>query len=200
MAEKIYHYPVWVRLWHTLNALFCLVLIVSGISMQYAAPGRMLVPLETAVKMHNFSGILLSLNYLIFFLGNFFSPNINNYKLNEKPFLGNLTKQFHYYTYGIFRGDKKPFPVSKERKFNPLQKITYSITMYIFVPMVIISGIIMLNPSLIEETKVYLTVDIIHIMAGFLISFFLLIHLYFSTIGAKGNYRAISTGWHEEEE
>jgi len=181
-----------------LNALFCLILILSGISMQFAAPGRMLIPIELAVKIHNVSGVGLSLSYLIFFIGNFFTPNIRHYKLNENPFWGNLKKQLNYYTMGIFKGEQKPFPVSKDRKFNPLQKVSYAVVMYIFVPLVIISGIIMLNPSIIEEGRVYLTVDIIHIVAGFLISFFLLIHLYFSTIGARGNYKAISTGWHEE--
>ncbi|MCX6259522.1 MAG: cytochrome b/b6 domain-containing protein, partial [Bacteroidia bacterium] len=31
----MYLYPAWIRLWHLFNALLIIVLIVTGISMQY---------------------------------------------------------------------------------------------------------------------------------------------------------------------
>lgn len=197
MAEKIYLYPKWIRFWHLLNALCCLILIISGFSLQYAAPGHMFLPLNLTVKMHNLSGIVFSLNYLIFIIGNFLTPNGKFYSLNDRPFLQALAKQFHYYTIGIFHYHKQPFPVTKERKFNPLQKISYFITMYVLVPIVILSGTVMLNPILIEQGRVFLVIDLIHIVAGFIISLFFLIHLYFTTIGFKTNYQEIITGWHE---
>ncbi|MCF8299034.1 MAG: cytochrome b/b6 domain-containing protein, partial [Saprospiraceae bacterium] len=36
MQEKLYLYPKWVRLWHLVNALLCILLIITGLSMQYA--------------------------------------------------------------------------------------------------------------------------------------------------------------------
>ena len=32
---KMYLYPKWIRIWHLLNALMFIVLIVTGLSMQY---------------------------------------------------------------------------------------------------------------------------------------------------------------------
>ena len=197
MADKIYLYPRWLRFWHILNAVLCLVLIISGFQMQYSAFAVM--SLKIAVKLHNFSGIILSVNYLVFFVGNLISGNYRYYKPDEKPMLENLKKQFIYYTIGIFKGVVKPFAISKERKFNPLQKVSYLAAMYVLMPVVVVTGTLMLNPILIEKGKTFLIIDLLHILAGFLISLFLVIHLYFSTIGAKSNYKAISTGWHEED-
>ncbi len=199
MSERIYLYPKWVRLWHIMNAIACLLLILSGFSMQYAAPGRMLMPLDIAVKMHNYLGLLLSFNYLIFLIGNTVTSNGKHYAIKDRSFLNSVMQQFQFYTFGIFKNVKKPFPVTAERKFNPLQQITYISAMYCLIPVVVITGITMLNPLIFEKKISFLTMDIIHIVAGFLISVFLVIHIYFSTIGFKSNYKAISSGWHEEE-
>jgi len=200
MAEKVYHYPLWIRIWHLFNALFCLVLIVSGVSMQYASQGKMLLSFEWAVRLHNLCGAGLTLNYLLFFVGNLVTSNGRHYFHYERPFFAALRRQIYYYTKGIFRKEPPPFPVTRQRKFNPLQKITYCIVMYIFVPLVIISGVLMLNISLLANPRALLVTDIVHIVAGFLISLFLLVHLYFSTIGARHNYHAIVTGFHEEDD
>ena len=66
MKEKIYLYPVWVRIWHWLNALLFLVLVLTGLSMQYAAKDSLLFPFNFSVTAHNISGIILIINFLFF--------------------------------------------------------------------------------------------------------------------------------------
>ena len=61
----IYHYQGFIRLWHLLNALFFLVLILTGLSMQYSDPDTTMIPFATSVKLHNVCGIGLTANYLI---------------------------------------------------------------------------------------------------------------------------------------
>ena len=52
----------------------------------------------------------------------------------------------------MFKGEKHPFPVTEERKFNPLQKLTYVLAMYVAFPLLIISGIGLLLPEITITT------------------------------------------------
>jgi thiosulfate reductase cytochrome b subunit len=203
MSAKIYLYPIWLRLWHALNALLIILLIISGVSMQYSSPETAFIRFDIAVSMHNISGMILSFNYIFFVLGNLLTTNGKYYKLSLKGMINRLMKQFKYYTIGIFKQEAVPFPVTKERKFNPLQQFTYVGTMYIMVPIVIITGWALLYPEIIITkflggSGLKMT-DFVHVIFGFLISFFLFVHVYFCTIGATfvSNFRSMVTGFHE---
>ena len=203
MSGKIYLYPMWIRLWHALNAILIILLIISGVSMQYTNPDNPFIRFDIAVSMHNISGIILTINYFGFLLGTIITPNGKYYKLTLKGLTGRLIKQFTYYTFGIFKHEKPPFPVTKESKFNPLQQFTYVIAMFVLVPIVIITGWALLYPELIL-TKIMggsgLKInDFIHVIIGFFVSFFMFIHIYFCTIGATfvSNFRSMITGFHE---
>lgn len=206
MSAKLYLYPLWIRLWHALNALLILILIISGVSMQYSSPEASFIRFDIAVSMHNISGILLTINYLIFLGGNFFTPNGKYYKLQFKGLFERLKKQFMYYTFGIFKQQKAPFPVTKESKFNPLQQFTYVVAMYILVPIVIFTGIALLYPELMLTNILGgsgLKINVfIHVIIGFLVSFFMFIHIYFCTIGATfvSNFRSMINGFHEHHD
>jgi thiosulfate reductase cytochrome b subunit len=111
--------------------------------------------------------------------------------------------QFRYYTLGIFKGEHPPYPVTRERKFNPLQQFTYVMTMYIMVPVMALSGLLLLYPEVIPTeilgiSGLHLT-DLLHILAGFVISMFMFIHIYFCTIGktATSNFKSMINGYHE---
>lgn len=203
--KKIYIYPIWVRLWHIINALMCLILIFTGISMQYSSKDIILVNFATSVSLHNIAGIVLSINYFLFFFGNIFSSNKKHYFNLHKGFVKGIIKQLRYYLFGMFKGKKAPFPITKEYKFNPVQQITYITVMYFFVPILIITGFLMFFPEQIAY-RIYgingtLLVDIGHLIGGFIISLFLLVHIYFATIGHKVNshFKSIITGYHEIE-
>lgn len=202
MAGMIFHYPVWIRIWHWLNAIFCLLLIVSGISMQYSDPDSPFIGFEVAMRMHNVCGVLLSINYILFFIRNIFSENKRHYTL-RKDIWHRLARQFKYYTYGVFKGQNPPFPITTERKFNPLQKFTYILIMYVGMPIIVITGWALLFPEMIVNqifgvSGVLLT-DLLHIIIGFIISIFLIVHVYFCTMGTKVGslFRGMITGWVE---
>lgn len=206
MAHKEYLYPIWVRLWHWLNALLCLLLIVTGLSMQYASPDGGLLRFDVAVSIHNISGIILSASYIFFFLGNLFTPNGRYYRLEPIGLIQRLIKQGRYYAFGVFKKEKAPFPVGKEQKFNPLQKVSYAFVMYLFVPLIIVTGWGLLFPESILEDWLginwFMATDLLHITSGFVISVFLIIHLYFATMGEKvtSHYKSMITGYHEHHE
>jgi|WetSurMetagenome_2_1015567.scaffolds.fasta_scaffold102784_2 thiosulfate reductase cytochrome b subunit len=203
-GEKIYLYPVYIRLWHLMNAILCLILIITGISMQFSNPKYPLIRFDLAVSVHNIVGILMAVSYLLFIIGNIFTGNGRYYRIPRKGFVKELMMQFSYYTRGIFLKEKAPFQINKERKFNPLQLFTYVWTMYFFVPVIIISGISMMYPDIFIPSKflgisaLHLT-DLIHVVAGFAISLFMFIHVYFCTIGITplSTFKSMINGFHE---
>jgi thiosulfate reductase cytochrome b subunit len=92
MSGKIYLYPLWIRLWHALNAILIILLIISGVSMQYTNPENPFIRFDIAVTMHNISGMILTANYMAFLLGTFFTPNGKYYKLSFKGLFARLIK------------------------------------------------------------------------------------------------------------
>lgn len=203
MSQRIYLYPASIRVWHMLNAILIILLIISGISLQYSNPNYPLIRFDIAVGLHNYSGVFLSFSYLIFFIGNFVTGNFKHYSIKLRGWGTRLWKQFHYYALGMFKNAEPPFPITKTNKFNPLQRVSYSFIMYIFVPIVIITGWGLLYPEILFR-KVFgigghLFTDILHVITGFIISCFLFVHIYFCTIGKNPlkNFKSIITGFHE---
>ncbi len=200
--EKLYLYPLWIRIWHWANALMFLVLIITGVSLQYSGPKFALIRFDYAVRYHNIAGVVLSISFVLFVLFNSFTVNGKYYKFKRKGFYKRLMKQFQYYTFGVFKHDSSPFPVSKERKFNPMQKLSYILVMYLMMPVIIITGFALLFPevnlnSFFGISGIHLT-DLLHVTIGFVLSIFMIIHIYFCTFGktATSNFNSMFTGWH----
>nr|WP_319570868.1 cytochrome b/b6 domain-containing protein [uncultured Draconibacterium sp.] len=199
--NKIYFYPMWLRIWHGINALGIIILIITGISMNSGFK-ESLINFRLSVQLHNIVGALVSLNYLLFIFGNMFTNNKKFYIVKPRNFLKRPMKQAYYYTWGMFHGMKAPYPLSEKRKFNPLQKYFYLMVMYVAVPLVIVSGIGLMFPELIFD-DIYnvsgvLITAVTHSAMGFFISIFLIIHLYVASIGKSPieNFKSIISGWH----
>ena len=204
----MYLYPKWIRAWHITNALMFLILIVTGISMQYTDKenSAYMVGFAKAVKWHNFAAFILTASYVIFVIGNFLTSNGRYYRIKRKNFWSDLMKQLRYYAYGMFKGEKHPFPVTMERKFNPLQKFSYVLAMYVGMPLLIISGIVLLFPEIAINTifgvSGLLLNDILHITTGFFLSVFMVIHIYTCTLGAKPSslFWGMISGYHQSDD
>jgi thiosulfate reductase cytochrome b subunit len=203
-VKRIYLYPKWLRFWHILNALMCLILIVTGISLQFSNKESSMINFHVAITWHDIAGITLSSSYLIFLIGNIITPNRKHYTLVCKGFFSRIIKQLKYYLVGMFRGEQPPFAITLKQKFNPVQQITYYTVMYIIVPVMIVSGILLLFPQKmiysIFGINSIIFIDVVHIIGATIILLFLVIHIYFATIGHKPNshFKSIINGYHEE--
>ena len=202
MAEKVYLYQVWVRIWHMGNALLFLFLICTGLCLHYAGTETTIIPFDVAVSLHNITGILICFFYLFFIFMNIFTRNGKYYNIVWKGLIRRAKQQFIYYTIGIFKDQDPPFPISEKRKFNPMQLLSYAWVMYFFMPILIITGIALLFPEYIPtqiftKSGIHIT-DLIHIIVGFTLSMFLLVHIYFCTIGKTplANFKSMINGWH----
>ncbi len=202
--HRRYFYPLWLRLWHGLNAALFLGLIFTGLNLQYASASAANLDFRTSIMIHNVCGIALSLNYLAFVALNAATGNGRQYLPRLKSIVGDMLLQARYYLFGIFRGDPHPFETTPQRKFNPLQQVTYLLIMYAVVPGAIITGIGLLVPDILVRQVFGLSgltlTDLTHTVIGFILSLFLLGHLYLATTGATptANFKAMLTGWHED--
>lgn len=208
MSHKLYLYPKWIRAWHVLNALLFLVLIVTGISMQYTdkVTNSFIIRFDWAIALHNYAALFITINYMIFVIGNVMTKNGKHYMINWRTIWKDLLVQFKFYAFGMFKGEKHPFPVTEESKFNPLQKFAYVFAMYAGFPVLIITGLGLLFPEInirgLFGVSGLLMTDILHITVGFFLSIFLIIHLYTCTLGSKPTtlFKGMITGYHESDE
>jgi len=204
----MYLYPKWLRIWHLINALLFLILIVTGLSMQYTDLDNSMyvVGFAKAVKWHNYAAFILTANYVVFVLGNSFTKNGMYYRIRRENFWSDLMKQLRYYSFGMFKGEKHPFPVTEDRKFNPLQKVTYVLAMYLGMPVLIVSGFVLLFPEVAMDNVFGMSGlvlnDILHIATGFFLSIFMIIHIYTCTLGAKPTslFWGMISGYHRSED
>ena len=199
--RKILLYPGWLRSWHWINAILFVLLIWTGVELHFARPGTAGLGFQTSRVLHNAAGILLTFNYLVFILGNLLTRNGRYYLLNIGDITKGMMRQVRFYAWGIFRGEPHPFPHTEERKFNPLQKITYLAVMYMIMPLMIIGGWLMLFPDKIPEEILgvsgRLFYALTHTFLGWLLGLFMMVHIYLGTTGHTPTelYRGILTGW-----
>jgi thiosulfate reductase cytochrome b subunit len=203
-TKRLYLYPIWIRLWHVTNALLFILLLITGFSLHYASIENSFIPFNVSVSIHNICAIILIINYGIFVTGNIVTNNGMFYAKWRKNLWPKLWKQFHFYAIGIFKGDPHPFPITKKQKFNPLQKVSYVFAMYLGMPLLIISGIGLMFPEKISTTifniSSLLFYDVLHLVVAFVLSIFLVIHLYTCTLGDKPGtlFKSMVNGYHEE--
>lgn len=202
MKNKLYLYPIWIRIWHLLNALLFLLLIFTGLCLQYSSSEFTLIPFDYAVNTHNIAGFFLIVGFAFYIAANRFTSNGNYYQFKLKGLTKRVLKQFRYYSYGIFLKEEPPYPISKKRKFNPMQKLSYVVIMYLLMPIVIFSGIGLFFPELLPDRILDISgihlFDLVHIITGFTISIFMVVHIYFCTIGKTplANFKSMINGYH----
>lgn len=203
-VEKVYLHPLPVRIWHWLNALGFLLLIITGIQLRYVDLFS-LMSFEAAVKLHNWVGFGVIANWFLWLFYYVTSDKITNYHpdLNAKDFFDRYFRQAIYYSYGIFKGEPKPHNVHPHDKFNPMQKLTYQFLMFITAPAMFVTGLMMWDvvrfQSWIEMAGGIRVVNTVHVLLFILFVFFIFVHAYMGVLGKKASshYREMITGYEE---
>ena len=204
--KRFYLYPLWIRIWHWLNAMCCLILIVTGLSLHFADKEDPFISFELSILIHNIAGVVMALLYMMFIIGNVITRNGIHYRIRFSGLYGRLLRQVRYYLFEVYWNKQHPFPAEENCKFNPLQQLTYLAIMYGLVPPLVISGLLLLIPESIPDellgTGTILPVALLHTVASYLLFLFMVVHVYIATTGHSitSNYKSMVTGWHEEQE
>lgn len=203
--SELYINPLPVRIWHWLNALGFVTLILTGTHIRYADRFN-LMSFETAVKTHNWVAFAVIANYFVWLGFYLFSDRITVYhpELNVRKFFDKAFKQIMYYGYGIFKGAKSPHKVLPYDKFNPMQSITYQIVMLLVVPIQFATGLMMWDVKRFEGVIAMLgglgVVNTVHVLIYIFFVSFTMIHAYMGALGQTPatHFREMFTGYEEE--
>lgn len=191
--EKEYLYIKPIRAWHWLNALAFITLLVTGLMNHFT-----LGPTKTLVKVHFVAAMVFILLWVSFVIINTVTGNNRNYRIKFSGLLDRMFKQAWYYLSGIMKNEPHPFETSAENKFNPLQQLTYFAIVYICMPLIIITGLFALYPTITGQGHWMLE---IHLAFGALALIFLIGHLYLATTGDRPSYlvKGMIDGYHRHD-
>ncbi len=184
-------YPLWLRCWHWGNVLLFVILLITGFSMHFSSLAPPPVTFRTVVLVHNTAGILLTLFYCFFLFGNLLFGNARYYLITADDIAPGMLRQASYYLWGIFLGYPHPYPHdphNEERKFNPMQKMSYLTVMFLLFPMLIVTGWALLFPYLLPKEIFGMpgiaSWAVVHTYTGYCIFLFMIVHTYLGTTGS----------------
>ena len=205
--HKIYIHPLPIRIWHWLNALGMLLLILTGLQIRYT--GLLdVISFRNAVVLHNWVGFFVGANFLLWLGFYLFSDKISVYQpsLQPRKYFVAMFRQIYYYAYGILRGEPNPYRVTPGAKFNPMQAMTYQIVMLVMLPLQFYTGVLLWDVTgfagqidLLGGLRVISTV---HVLLSIAFVGFLMTHLYLVTLGHSfgAHTKGMITGYEEVED
>lgn len=205
--RRLYIHPLPLRIWHWTNALGFILLTLTGIQIRYVGVVDA-VSFHTAVVLHSWIGFVITANFFLWFFIHIFSPKARFYHAELNPvalFKGSLS-QLVYYSYGIFKGRPNPFHLTEDRKFNPLQALTYQVVMLIMVPVQCITGVLLWDVHrfavIVDFFGGVRVVDTAHVVNFIVIVCYIPLHAYLASLGRTPteHYMAMITGYEDAED
>ena len=195
MAEfDVKIYTVFNRIWHWSQAFLIFVLLFTGLRI---AGLHTLIIYPLAVTLHTLAALAL----LVLWLFAVFWLMTTGMWRQFVPTLSGLGQVIQFYAWGVFKGEEHPFRKQFRRRLNPLQAIAYSGVKLVLFPGIWITGIIYLTYGLwshLDTAGFWLTIVAnLHLLAGFGIATFVVVHVYMLTIGHgfREHVRPMITGF-----
>src|SRR3972149_1265219 len=203
--KRIYLHPLPIRIWHWINALGFVLLILTGANIRNIIR---IFSVETAVEVHSWTGFILIANYCIWLFYYLLTLKIKIYiPPIHRPieFAKKALTQAKFYGWGIMVGDQNPHHSTPDHKFNPMQQVSYLMIMALLIPVQIITGLFLWDPKLFSPIVNLVgiqIVDTVHVFLWIFFSAFMIVHFYLATLGhtAFAHIIAMFTGFEEEEE
>ena len=206
--KKIYLHPLPIRIWHWVNALGFIILILTGTQIKLGNKIN-LFSFETAVDIHSWLGFILLANYFIWFIYYLLTLKIKIYipPLHHPiEFAKKAITQAKFYGWGLMVGDENPHHSTPDNKFNPMQQVSYLMIMVALIPVQIITGLFLWDPNLFGPVVNLIggiqIADTIHILLWIFFSAFIIVHFYLATLGHTtwAHIIAMFSGYEEEHE
>ncbi|MHB8909373.1 MAG: cytochrome b/b6 domain-containing protein [Syntrophales bacterium] len=203
--ELIYFTPTPVRIWHWLNALGIVTLCVTGIQIRFPEYANIFGTYKAAIKLHDIAGVTVATSFFLwFFYYLFIARNlVKVYVPNLGDIKQGIFQQAFFYFFEYFLGRKNPHNATLENKFNAIQKMSYLFIMFLFLPLVIASGLLLMNVAplrgwIIMIGGIKFLVDAHYLIACSFFAF-LCVHIYMATLGHTpfAHFRQMWTGWEE---
>jgi len=201
--KRIYLHPLPLRIWHWVNALLVILLIITGIQLRISGVPS-LGPRHPALWVHKYAGWAMAASCVFWIVYSLVSRNLSRQYAVRRRDLKGIFRQAKFYLISIFQGEENPFRPTPEEKFNPLQKLAYGAIMCIFTPILVVTGLLF-NDILFFRKYILLwdvvgALNAIHVMGAYVFALYLVVHIYMATLGrtASSHLKAMIVGYEEE--
>lgn len=179
--------PVLARIWHWVHGLCVILLMLSGIQLRLPDLVPVFASFLNAVNLHNLSGVVLIIDYGLWLSHHLFKRDFKSrFFISPAGFFKDTAEMLHYYGYLIFLGGSYPSSCREYTTFDPLERVFFLTTMLIFVPIQILSGILLYDVyttlPVIAALGGLRVVDATHLLCGYLLIASMIIHVYFHTL------------------
>jgi len=199
-------HPLTIRIWHWVHAIAIVLLVLTGLQLRFPDFITWFGTFKRAVNIHNIFGFIVLFDYALWFF--FYALKrqlIKQYVPAPEDFTIGMPTQSAYYFGRIFFGDPAPFEPTPGAKFNSLQKTTYFGIMFVLVPLQIVTGVLLWDLKrfhpLIEALGGVRAIDAFHIIIAYIVTAFLVVHIYLSTLGHTffAHFMAMIVGYEGKE-
>ena len=202
--KRVVVYSAFERLWHWLQALTILLLLVTGLEIH--APGSIRwLGFPRATTVHEGLAVFTIANAFLALFYHLATGAIRQFIPRQRDFFSLAIAQVAYYTRGIFSG--APHPVVHENsKLNVLQQVTYLVVLNLVLPAQVATGILMWKAQewavLVDGLGGLHAVATVHVLCAWCFAAFVVMHVYLTTTGRTplAHVRAMLLGWEEAPE
>lgn len=202
--KRVVVYSAFERVWHWLQALTILLLLVTGLEIH--APGSIRwLGFPRATAVHEGLAVFTIANAFLALFYHLATGAIRQFIPRQRDFFSLAIAQVAYYTRGIFSG--APHPVVHEgRKLNVLQQVTYLVVLNLVLPVQVATGILMWKAqewaALVDGLGGLHAVATVHVLCAWIFAAFVVMHVYLTTTGRTplAHVRAMVLGWEEVPE
>jgi formate dehydrogenase subunit gamma len=94
---------------------------------------------------------------------------------------------------GYFKGHEYP-----SRRFNAGEKLVFWVVLVVFSTVLVVTGLILNFPNFGQGRATMQTANLVHMICAYLAIALALVHVYLGTLGMKGAYEAMRTGYVDE--
>lgn len=201
--KKIYLHPLPLRVWHWVNALLVILLIITGIQLRISGVPS-LQPHHPSLWIHKYAGWAMVASCVFWLIYSLATRNLSRHYAIKTGDLKGMFTQAKFYLVSIFKGEENPFRPSPEGKFNPLQKLAYGSIMFVFAPILAVTGLLCSDIQFLRKYVLLWdiagVVNALHILAAYVFLLYLVVHLYMATLGRTtfAHIQAMIMGYEEE--
>jgi thiosulfate reductase cytochrome b subunit len=203
--DKIYLQPTPVRIWHWLNAFGIITLTVTGAQIRFPEYVQLFAGYKSVVLLHNTAGLVVAVSFsLWFFYYGVVARNMRKiYVPTREDLQVGILRQAKFYLLTYFLGWPNPHHAKPDDKFNPMQKSAYMAIMFVLMPLVALSGILLTNVSPLREIVILVgglkILASLHFLLACSLVAFLFTHVYLATLGKTplAYIKPMWTGWEE---
>jgi thiosulfate reductase cytochrome b subunit len=182
-------------------------LCITGVKIRFPEYVNLFTDYKSAILLHNAAGLIVTFSFSLWFTYYLVLTRsmFKVYVPSRDDLQHGLVRQAKFYLLTYFLGWENPHHATPDNKFNPMQKSAYLAIMFVLVPLVSLTGLLLTNVAPMRELVLMVgglkILIAIHFLLACSLCAFLFTHVYLATLGKTpmAYIKPMWTGWEEED-